>query len=77
MGDYNLLFKKVKSASRKLMAVEDAAIQNALSSLVQISLSETPFILAENAKDLALMDNNDPKYDRLKLTEERIKTICE
>lgn len=77
MGDYNLLFKKVKSASRKLMAVEDAAIQNVLSSLVQISLAEIPFILAENAKDLALMDPNDPKYDRLKLTEERIKTICE
>lgn len=77
MADYNLLFKKVKSASRKLMAVDDAAIQNALSSLVQISLAEIPFILAENAKDLALMDSNDPKYDRLKLTEERIKAICE
>ncbi|MCH6233058.1 glutamate-5-semialdehyde dehydrogenase [Cognataquiflexum rubidum] len=77
MADYNLIFKKVKSASRKLMAVDETAIQNALSSLVRISLAQIPFILAENAKDLALMDTNDPKYDRLKLTEERIKAICE
>ncbi|MCH6199237.1 glutamate-5-semialdehyde dehydrogenase [Aquiflexum sp. LQ15W] len=77
MADYNILFNTVKSASRKLMTVDGAAIQNALSSLVQISLGQIPFILAENAKDLALMDSIDPKYDRLKLTEERIKAICE
>ncbi|MCL6259657.1 glutamate-5-semialdehyde dehydrogenase [Aquiflexum sp. TKW24L] len=76
MPDYSHLFKKVKSASRKLMAVDDTTIQNTLSSLVQISLAEIPFIFAENAKDLALMDSNDPKYDRLKLTEERITGIC-
>jgi glutamate-5-semialdehyde dehydrogenase len=76
MADYNILFNTVKSASRKLMTVEDLAKKQTLTSLVQISLAEIPFILAENAKDLALMDITDPKYDRLKLTEERILEIC-
>ena len=37
--------------------------------------AETPFILSENEKDLARMDKNDPKYDRLKLTEERLLSL--
>jgi glutamate-5-semialdehyde dehydrogenase len=76
MADYNLIFTKVKSATRKLMAADDAVIQETLASLVKIALAEIPFILSENAKDLSMMDINDPRYDRLKLTEERIKSIC-
>jgi glutamate-5-semialdehyde dehydrogenase len=34
------------------------------------------FILNENQKDLERMDPQDPKYDRLKLTEERIEGIA-
>ncbi|HEY4785670.1 MAG TPA: glutamate-5-semialdehyde dehydrogenase, partial [Bacteroidales bacterium] len=37
---------------------------------------QTKTILAENQKDLDLMDPKDPKYDRLKLTEDRIKGIA-
>ena len=76
MPDYTIIFKTVKSATRKLMAADDADIKETLASLVKISLAKIPFILSENAKDLALMDINDPKYDRLKLTEERILGIC-
>lgn len=76
MADYIHIFKKVKSATRKLMASDDAVIKETLASLVKITLTEVPFILSENNKDLSLMDINDPKYDRLKLTEERIKSIC-
>ena len=76
MADYNLLFKTVKSASKKLMSADDAAIKQTLASLVQITLAEIPHILTENARDLAMMDSEDPKYDRLKLTGERIKGIC-
>lgn len=36
---------------------------------------ETEMLLAANAKDLARMDVTDPKYDRLKLTTERIQGI--
>ncbi|MCR9014746.1 glutamate-5-semialdehyde dehydrogenase [Aquiflexum gelatinilyticum] len=76
MADYIHIFKKVKSATRKLMAADDAVIKETLASLVKITLTEVPFILSENNKDLSLMDIHDPKYDRLKLTEERIKSIC-
>jgi glutamate-5-semialdehyde dehydrogenase len=34
------------------------------------------FILNENQKDLERMDSQDPKYDRLKLTKERIEGIA-
>lgn len=36
----------------------------------------TDRILEENAKDLAAMDPLNPKYDRLKLTAERIRAIA-
>lgn len=38
---------------------------------------QTPTLLAENQKDLDLMDPTDPKYDRLKLTKDRIKGIAD
>jgi glutamate-5-semialdehyde dehydrogenase len=37
---------------------------------------EIPFLLSENEKDLALADKNDPRYDRLQLTSDRIKSIA-
>ncbi len=76
MPDYTAIFKTVKSSSRKLTAANEQALRQTLASLVGITLAEMPFILSENARDLALMDSNDPKYDRLKLTEDRIKGIC-
>lgn len=40
----------------------------------KLSLS-IPRIIQENGRDLALMDKNDPKYDRLILSEERILSL--
>lgn len=34
------------------------------------------FILAENARDLALMEKSNPKYDRLQLTRQRLADIA-
>lgn len=76
MPDYTAIFNTVKSSTRKLASATELALRQTLASLVEITLAEMPFILAENARDLALMDSNDPKHDRLKLTEERIKGIC-
>jgi glutamate-5-semialdehyde dehydrogenase len=77
MPDYSLLFQTVKSATRKLISTNEDAVKQTLTSLVQFTLANIKFILSENAKDLEMMDNIDPKYDRLKLTEERIKNICD
>jgi glutamate-5-semialdehyde dehydrogenase len=39
--------------------------------------AETPSVLQENARDLAVMPQSDPRYDRLKLTAERIAGIAD
>ena len=72
----NETFAAVQAASRELAIQDDTIINRILNAVADAAIAETPFILAENEKDLARMDKNDPKYDRLKLTEERLKDIA-
>ena len=72
----NETFAAVQVASRELALLNDDIINQILNAVAYAAIAETPFILAENEKDLARMDKNDPKYDRLKLTEERLKGIA-
>ena len=72
----NGTFAAVQVASRELALLNDDIINQILNAVADAAIAETPFILAENEKDLARMDKNDPKYDRLKLTEERLKGIA-
>ncbi len=67
----------VLAASRKLTLVQEEKVKEVLLELASLAEENTGFILAENRKDLDRMDPEDPKYDRLKLTEERIKGIAE
>ena len=69
-------FAAVQVASRELALLNDNVINQILNAVADAAIAETPFILSENEKDLARMDKNDPKYDRLKLTEERLKGIA-
>jgi glutamate-5-semialdehyde dehydrogenase len=73
---YDSIFTKVREASRDLVKVEVVTINKVLLALADEAEKQTAFILAENQKDLARMDIADPKYDRLKLTAERIKGIA-
>lgn len=66
--------KKVQSASRGL--VEEEKVNQVLKSLAQALRAERQTILEENQKDLEQMDSNDPKYDRLLLTGERLEAIA-
>ncbi|HBL76939.1 MAG: glutamate-5-semialdehyde dehydrogenase [Bacteroidetes bacterium GWF2_42_66] len=66
----------VLQASRKLNLVPVEKINQILTDLAVAAVESTGFILQENLKDLARMDINDPKYDRLKLTKERIEGIA-
>ena len=66
----------VQAASRELALLNDDVINQILNAVADAAVAETPFILAENEKDLARMDKSNPKYDRLKLTEERLKGIA-
>lgn len=72
----NETFAAVQAAGRELAMLSDDTINQILNAVADAAIAETPFILAENAKDLARMDKNNPKYDRLKLTEERLQGIA-
>ena len=70
-------FIKIKEASRELLSITEDRINELLIDLSKDIISEIPTLLSENLKDLERMDKNDPKYDRLKLTEQRIKDISD
>ncbi len=63
-------------ASRKLNLVENEMVKSVLLELAKQARVNTDFILVENQKDLERMESSDPKYDRLKLTAERIEGIA-
>jgi len=64
------------TASRKLNLVEGETINCVLLDLAKEARANADFILSENKKDLDRMDATDPKFDRLKLTKERIDGIA-
>lgn len=63
-------------AAGKLNLVEHQQIVEVLKELAAQARINTEFILGENQKDLDRMDPEDPKYDRLKLTADRIDGIA-
>lgn len=71
--DKNLI--NASAARRSLNVIGTENIDRILERLSEEAVSRMEFILSENARDLALMDRNDPLYDRLMLTEERIWSI--
>ncbi len=74
--DCKQIFKKVLEASRKLNLLEADKINKILIDVADSAEKNCEYILSENSKDLLRMDKSDPKYDRLKLSEERIKGIA-
>lgn len=74
--DLNKVFATVQEASRELLSMSDREINQILLAVADAALAKSDFILAENKKDLERMDPNDPKYDRLKLTVERLQGIA-
>ncbi|PSR54734.1 glutamate-5-semialdehyde dehydrogenase [Adhaeribacter arboris] len=70
-------FKNTQKASQNLGLLPAEKINTILLDLADAAVAQTPFILTENEKDLARMDINDPKYDRLKLTAARLEDIAQ
>lgn len=68
--------RQTQLASRSLVTLSDDGINSVLQALADALEQCTDDILAANAKDLARMDETDPKYDRLKLTADRIAGIA-
>lgn len=75
--DLQEIFQKVKEASCSLLSLSDQILSRALYELAEEAERQTSYLLAENEKDLARMDPSNPKYDRLKLTAERIAAIAD
>ena len=69
-------FEQVQEASRELVMLENDRIDEILLAVADEAVAQTDYILTENGKDLARMDEADPKYDRLKLTASRIQDIA-
>ncbi|MDO7854701.1 glutamate-5-semialdehyde dehydrogenase [Hymenobacter convexus] len=70
--DLTPLFEAARQASRELAAFSPATTDALLRDLADATVAETPFLLAENARDLARMPATDPRHDRLRLTPERL-----
>ncbi|NLI37283.1 MAG: glutamate-5-semialdehyde dehydrogenase [Bacteroidales bacterium] len=71
------IFQEVKAASRDLALLDNEKINEVLLAVADVAIQQAPYILKENAKDLAKMDASDPMYDRLKLTQTRLEDITQ
>ena len=70
------IFHRIKGASRTLALVEDKQRDLLLEHLADAIISAEASLIEANKKDLAQMDANDPLYDRLLLTPERLQGIA-
>lgn len=73
----NNLLEQALIASRLLISLDDKVINCVLSDIADTLLSRQTEVLAANMEDLKRMDPANPKYDRLKLTAERLRGIAE
>ena len=74
--DVNGQLQEVRKASRLLLRLKDETIAEVLNAVADESINRTDVILTANQEDLKCMDPANPKYDRLKLTKERLEGIA-
>ncbi|MCD7935901.1 MAG: glutamate-5-semialdehyde dehydrogenase [Tannerellaceae bacterium] len=70
------LLIQARTASRELVRLPDEQINNLLREAADALIQNSATILEANQKDLDRMDPANPKYDRLKLTPERLEGIA-
>jgi glutamate-5-semialdehyde dehydrogenase len=74
--DCTPIFRNALKASTDLRIQSVEKINSILALLADETEKNSACIIAENQKDLSRMDENDPRYDRLKLTGPRIQNIA-
>lgn len=77
MGRLTEIFQRVREAGKLLAFCTEEQINKVLCAVADATEAHTEKILFANRADLARMDEANPKYDRLKLTAERIKGIAQ
>lgn len=70
------ILEKARLASYDLNLLETARLDAVLHAVADATEENMQFILSENRKDLDKMDPTNPKYDRLQLTENRVREIA-
>jgi glutamate-5-semialdehyde dehydrogenase len=70
------IFKRTKEASYELTSVDDKRRNEILQAVAESILEHQDELLKANLADLARMDSSNPLYDRLQLTENRLKDIA-
>lgn len=74
--DLDLLFVNAKKAARTIAALGDERISRLIVKVADAIEANITYLLDENRRDLERMAADDPKYDRLMLTEIRLKSIA-
>lgn len=72
----NDTFSSARSAGRALSLLPSRTINAVLTDLADAAELESASLLAANAEDLSRMEPSDPRYDRLRLTEDRLRDIA-
>jgi len=68
--------RATREASRCLVSCPNSTIDAVLEALAERIIESAPQILQANRRDLARMNENDPKYDRLLLDQDRLLGIA-
>jgi glutamate-5-semialdehyde dehydrogenase len=74
--DCTPLFKNATKASLTLNVLDTDITNKILLMVSEAAVENAKFIITENHKDLVLMEESDPRYDRLMLTAGRIEGIA-
>ena len=69
-------FERVKKASKSLALLTDTQRNDILNAVADAIIAQQARILQANAQDLAKMEQSNPLYDRLQLTESRLEGIA-
>lgn len=74
--NYTPYFENARTASRELNILKKETTDQVLLDVAEALVRNADLILEANKKDLDLMDSSDPKYDRLKLSQDRINGMA-
>ena len=75
--NYSTIFADALSAARSIALLSDECRQEVLLAVADAIDQQQESLLAANTKDLALMDSQNPLYDRLQLSAERLRGIAD
>lgn len=74
--NFNDIFSRVKAASSRLALVDDNTKNRVLNAVADAIILHKEQLLAANADDLGRMEEDNPLYDRLRLTDKRLDDIA-